>query len=121
MKEGSTRSLASIYATMVPVVREVAVRHGYAVGVHGTMSRDLDLIAVPWVINAEPPEVLAAAVKEAIAGYDQARPHFLKNPEKKPHGRLAWSWYFTEQDAKFGTGPYLDFSVMPILTQEEKP
>lgn len=44
---------ASIYAWMVPRLTEVARDCGYALGVHGSMHRDLDLIAVPWVDEAK--------------------------------------------------------------------
>lgn len=105
---------AAFYATLIPYLREIALKNGYALAIHGSMQRDIDLVAIPWVKGAEEPEVLIASLKKAIGGHDVNRLHWVKNPEKKPHGRIAWSFYFNEQDAKRGTGPYLDISVMPL-------
>lgn len=44
----------------------VARRHGYAIGVHGSMSRDLDLIAVPWVESASSPDELLKEICEMV-------------------------------------------------------
>jgi hypothetical protein len=106
---------ASVYAWMVPAIREVARGHGYAIGLHGSMARDLDLIAVPWMDNAATTEVLVEAVMKAVGG--QFAPHdmgFDRNPCHKPHGRRAWSIYFS------GMMFYIDLSVMPLITNAHK-
>lgn len=101
------------YDAMIAALRFVAERCGYALAVHGSLKRDIDLIACPWrdsAINAEDlMKYLKAAIK-AIAG--TARESFVdkgRQPEKKPCGRLAWAIYLTYDD----NGPYLDISVMP--------
>jgi len=102
------RELARIIITPL---REVARRHGYALGIHGSLSYDIDLIACPWRAGCTSPESLAEAIRnaaEAICG--MAEPLNSKNgePTKKPHGRLAWSF-------DISGGPYIDLSVMPCL------
>lgn len=112
---------ASIYAWMVPRLAEVARECGYAIGVHGSMHRDLDLIAVPWVDDAKPAEVLIDALREACDGvivpsgtkggrWDAEQGKFVEaiinNPDAKPHGRLAWNIHLEG-------GPFIDVSVMP--------
>lgn len=62
---------------------QVARTHGYAVGLHGSMKRDVDLIAVPWSHPAASPDELIDAICDAI----NARRATLV--ERKPHGRLA--------------------------------
>lgn len=37
---------------VIAKVREVAKRHGWAIGVHGSLKRDIDLIAIPWTEEA---------------------------------------------------------------------
>lgn len=74
-------------------VREIARDCGYAVGVHGSRERDLDLIAVPWSENAINPHQLVAALCERLNLWikpypEPALPH---NPERKPNGRIAWA------------------------------
>lgn len=41
---------APVYvAAMYPGLCEIFQRHGYALAVHGSVARDLDLLAIPWV------------------------------------------------------------------------
>jgi hypothetical protein len=91
---------ASMYMGLVPV----AMEHGYALSMHGSLKRDLDLIAVPWVEEACEAERLVEAIAQHVTGF------FVKNdyPNMKPHGRRAWSIHL-------GGGPYLDISVMPRI------
>lgn len=91
------------YLASLPRLIEVARQHGYALCVHGSLVRDLDLVAVPWTDEAGAPEDLVASVAEACGGV------FVNNgerPAQKPHGRLAWSIHT-------GAEMYLDLSVMP--------
>ena len=114
-------SVALYYLQLLPDIRDAAKRHGYAVGVHGSMTRDFDLIAAPWVENPSPPDVLVEAIRAAVHGtitpdgtkggrWCKEAGKFveaiIRQPEPKPHGRLAWS-------IQIGGGAYLDVSVMP--------
>lgn len=115
-------SLAASYAALYPGLCEIARKHGYALAIHGSMARDLDLIAVPWTDEAEPAEVVAAALKEhagactyreinAFHGTPADRLDWIeglagKDPTSKPHGRLAWSLHLDH-------GAYIDLSVLP--------
>jgi hypothetical protein len=100
---------------VIPAMRERAKRLGYALGVHGSLGYDIDVIAAPWREDcvASPEELKEAILKclEGITGYAFANP---KEAEKKPHGRLAWSLHF-------GGGPYVDLSVMPTLPKKAVP
>ena len=44
--------VAAFYASVLPVVTEVARKYGWAVAVHGSMNKDLDLMMMPWVEGA---------------------------------------------------------------------
>ena len=68
---------------------------GYALAVHGSLARDLDLIAVPWVDDAWAPDHVIAAVTHKFAVY-QFEGH--EKPTKKPHGRLAYKMWFSFGD-----------------------
>lgn len=119
-------SATSLYAQLLPTLREVARGHGYALGVHGSLTTDLDLIAVPWSRDAEHADVLIESLRAAVDGTIDQRvfsctaciegeahcPHVGHNPSIRPHGRLAWSIYLNSEPA----GPYLDVSVMPRTT-----
>jgi len=91
-----------------------AVRNqGYAVAVHGSRVRDLDLIAVPWTEEtAHTPlsvaEIIAAAIPGFIAG----------KPEKKPHGRVG---FVIHPLTHYGFDRwYIDLSVMPRRRKRRK-
>ena len=107
---------AATFAWMVPHITEVARKFGYAIGLHGSMARDLDLIAVPWTRAAAPAETLVEAIRDAVGGVIRNDPVHdgneydltTRNPERKPHGRMAWSIYFS------GHRYYIDLSVMPL-------
>lgn len=115
MSEKPTDVKAAAFAWMIPHITAVARLYGYAIGLHGSMARDLDLIAVPWTEAAAPAETLVEAIRDAVGGiirndpmhdgnkYDQQ----TRNPNDKPHGRRAWSIYFS------GHRFYIDLSVMP--------
>lgn len=91
------------YLLLWQQLREVAVSHGYALAVHGSLSRDLDLIAVPWADHASDPETLLQAILE------QGQLHAVpgrSEPTAKPWGRLAYVLFP-------GGATYVDLSIMP--------
>lgn len=107
---GLAAAYASIYSMLIPIARE----HGYALAIHGTMARDLDLIAVPWTENACDPLTLIKVLKAATGTitHHQEMDHYFPDcdPTEKPHGRKAYSLHFTNRGAQ---GCYIDVSVMP--------
>lgn len=53
------------YAVLLHRFREIALAHGYALAVHGSMASDMDLLTVPWVEEvSEPLELARAFLKE---------------------------------------------------------
>lgn len=61
----------------------IARANGYAVGLHGSMKRDCDLIAVPWVETANP---VATLVDDLCKGLGA---RVVSEWEQKPLGRIA--------------------------------
>jgi hypothetical protein len=100
------------YAFIVPVLAEVARGVGYALALHGSMTNDLDLVAVPWTDDAGTPEDLVDALGAAIRW---TREGDAFGPEHKPHGRIAWK-------IPLLAGASIDLSVMPRITPgKERP
>lgn len=104
-------------ALLIEPLREVARSLGYAIGVHGTLKRDIDLIACPWTSEAVSAGELAEALRRKaaelnpagvafIAPHEDEKYRRLGSPGAKPHGRIVWSFHL-------GGGPYIDLSVMP--------
>jgi dissimilatory sulfite reductase (desulfoviridin) alpha/beta subunit len=82
---------------------KAARKHGYALAVHGSRSRDVDWLAFPWVENASPPEVVISAITEAVEGTA------TEKVTTKPHGRLSI--------VILANGTYIDLCVAPRLTE----
>ncbi|MEO8298772.1 MAG: hypothetical protein ABI574_13295 [Burkholderiales bacterium] len=108
----SVEDMQAFFRSRLPFIREAAREHGYAIGLHGSERRDLDLIAAPWRDGAADAETLAHAVAIAACGIDRAGRYEWNN---KPLGRIATSipicW--TEMHGVRGAG-HMDLSVMPV-------
>lgn len=90
----------------IAVAQNIGRHVGYAVGVHGSRVRDVDLVAVPWTAEtAYTPSMLAEDIARALPGV-------IKGPwEKKPHGRVA---IVILPRIRYGFDTwYIDLSVMP--------
>lgn len=101
--------IAPWYAIMYEKLDRIAWRYGYALALHGSMSRDLDLVAIPWTEEADDPEKLIAAFVRFVIS--KADVH-VSQPKSAamPHGRMSYII-----PIGFGGGHYLDVSVMPRI------
>ncbi len=95
-----------VYAYVYPAMCEIARSKGYALALHGTMQRDFDLIAVPWVDEAVDAPELVAALEQVAGGYVFAHPTLGREPTPKPHGRMSWVLILDN-------GAFIDLGVMP--------
>ena len=108
----SPEHLTEFYETILPKVREAARQCGYAIAVHGSMKRDLDLIAAPWMENHSDEQILCKSVHKAACGLIQES---YEIGSEKPCGRrgimfpVCWIDY---PDASNGSG-HIDLSIMP--------
>ena len=107
-------SPAPAYVMLYECLCEVAREHGYALAIHGTMQRDLDLVAIPWVDEAGDPEILIEALRKRGQHWmfeepEGERPPVYK-PTLKPQGRVAYSLTIMG-------GRFVDISVMPRVTK----
>jgi len=77
---------APVYAAaLYPDMAEIFVKHGYALAVHGSLRRDFDLIAVPWVKSPSDPDVVLAEITKTF---------FIRQVDggsMRDHGRKAYS------------------------------
>ncbi len=109
-----------VYPKLLEAAREIAQPLGYAIGVHGSMLYDLDLIAAPWSEPCVSPQELAEALVNGLRvpipdEDDEGITFLVKSPRKpdgfheKPHGRLACTIMFWGH-------LHIDLSVMPMAT-----
>lgn len=104
---------------IIAAARPAARDCGYALAVHGSLARDVDLLAFPWVEEATDAATVAEAIRAAIAeeigdtwfnhDADTAQPN-------KPHGRSAYTLTgFGVVTTPNGQFPFVDLSVAPRL------
>lgn len=113
----------NLYTYMMEALKEIARKHGYNLLVHGSLNRDLDLIAVPWTNNPKPEIDLIKALDFYLTG--KTRTSATGNDskaymfEKLPGGRSNYviemarhgEWNNYEKDMQY----YLDISVTPLI------
>jgi hypothetical protein len=108
------------YARVFTQARCIAWQYGYACTLHGSATRDLDLVLVPWTKLAHGnDDQLMVMIAQA------ANLHFADGKEdvsesvpvytEKPHGRKACSLYFRG----FGDPRWIDISIMPIALKQD--
>lgn len=115
-KSDPEQDLDLMRAAFIARLRGVARDCGYAVGVHGSEERDLDLIAAPWAPEACGADQLVTHLCEQVGLAERAEnvctaSIVSPNPEPKPWCRLAYSL----DDLTNGTRlwEYIDLSVAP--------
>ncbi len=85
-----TNGKAVFYAVLFPSFRAAAIDCGYALALHGSMARDMDLIAVPWTDDAKPVSTLIEKLSDCIGETVWKEYHF-KEPTQMPHGRKSFT------------------------------
>lgn len=93
------------YAAFFTDARLACWSHGYALAMHGSFTRDLDLIAMPWTEGACEAEKLIQKIEYTTK--------WKRLPGKecsvREHGRMVW----TLTSPKFNCSRFVDFSVVP--------
>lgn len=100
--------LELFYLSRLPSIRTAARVLGYVIGVHGSMRRDLDLIAVPWEEKHSMPDALAKAIQYAACGIHVE----VVTWQQKPCGRIATSLPICWTEDNRPNSGHIDLSVM---------
>lgn len=111
----SIDEMEAFYMSRLPSIREAAKAHGYAIGVHGSVRRDFDLIAMQWIDTPSDIDTLAKAIQFAACGIEISSIRWTT----KPCGRVATSlpicWTDHSDPFKNMIGPgHIDLSVIKI-------
>lgn len=117
LRTATAAFINALLPALLEPIREVARHHGYAIAVHGSLARDIDLVAIPWIDYANDPDVLAKSIRGAVAGvlgsaHIHAEEGALKWTEK-PHGRRAITIIHA------GFVGEIDLSIMPRIEAEQ--
>lgn len=88
-KRSRAASIAVFVDVVMPRLIDTAKVCGYALGLHGSQARDLDIIAVPWIENARDADELVsrlcATMRETTGWGHRSGSDWTT----KPHGRRA--------------------------------
>lgn len=92
------------YARIYTQVRVIAWSHGFACLAHGSFTRDLDLLLVPWTKEAaKDPKHLVAYIAD-VTGLT-----VRGDPTRQPHGRQTWTLTLPG----FSEVRWVDLSIFP--------
>lgn len=97
--------MPALYSHRLAEIQSVAHEYGYAIAVHGSMQRDLDLVAIPWTDNARENGELMNAMAERLG-------LAITDIDDKPHGRKAITFLM-------GGACFMDLSILPTLDNRE--
>ena len=87
-----------------PELRKVAKECGWALGVHGSIVHDLDLMAMPWIEEHTSADELANRLSKVAD--NQNRP-YEKDEKSKPNNRVVYTIY--------AGNTYIDLNVIKEL------
>ena len=95
------------YARIFTKVRCIAWTYGYAAMMHGSFTKDLDILLVPWVdkINEDYQHLIDIICNKC---------NLIENghpPTNKPHKRISYTLLFK----KFGDPRFIDISILTTL------
>lgn len=96
------------YASIYGILKEIADEYGYALAIHGSLVRDLDLVAIPWKDEVKDYRDMISHMRESIGMH---HPQNVIGETKKPHGRLSFI-------ILTGAGSYVDLAVFPPKERE---
>jgi hypothetical protein len=110
----------AMYALFFYDLKRIAKRYGYNLVLHGSLNRDLDLIAIPWVDNPKPEQGMIIAFQKYLTGIKTTGPDGTIHYTTLPGGRHSYvidlnrgnkrGEWVRYQDEQY----YLDISVTPI-------
>ncbi len=95
-----TKWLPVLYANYYAILVGVAREHGYALALHGSVTRDLDLVAIPWAEKSRSPSELVHAFATVLG----VLPESITSAPK-PHRRTAFT-------LPTDGGGYIDLSII---------
>ncbi len=104
-------TFAPAYVGLFPILAEVAHINGYALAVHGSVSRDFDLVAIPWTDKAISSLGIMSAIANQVGvsdGCQITKVRIAQGRQGKPHGRISYT-------IPLSCGAAIDLSVMPKL------
>ena len=118
-KRKPVKAKPSFYAYCFELLKRIAESYGYNLVLHGSMDRDLDLIAIPWDIKLGNHEKMIDDFTKCLGG--ELLPKTEMGVHCHPHGRMGYVIQLCRREGMELTDPeyYIDISVTPTpLTKQ---
>lgn len=103
---------AAFYASIFPDLSKAANDCGWALGLHGSLSNDMDIMAMPWVEEAKSVEELMQALSDCFTG-NMYKEHHIVPDNKKPNNRIVYTMSIW---ADF----HLDINIISKISDQNK-
>lgn len=118
MKFKSIKTKPQYYAVILNPLQRIAKKHGYNLLVHGSMNRDLDLIAIPWIDKPSPHLDVLKHMSRYLGTVElDSVEHYMYS--KLPGGRSSYVINLNRRNKKnnYKTDNeyYLDISFTPLI------
>ena len=103
---------ASFYACIWDDLRNAAMDCGWALGLHGSLSKDMDIMAMPWAEDAKPVEEMVDSIINCFT--DNPFNDISKTPHyDKPNNRVVYTIHIWKDF-------YLDINVIKTCSSQGK-
>lgn len=83
----TTNGRAAFYACMWNDLRQAALDCGWALGLHGSLANDMDIMAMPWTEDTTTVDVMIKALCGCFTDNDLMEPRITE----KPNGRVVFT------------------------------
>lgn len=111
----------ALYALYFYPLKEIALKYGYNLVLHGSLNRDMDLIAIPWAKELKPHEEMIKEIAEFLGGYLlEESERQIENYANVYHGRKSYIINLnrsgkTPEGKYIDPQYYIDLSVTPAI------
>jgi len=86
----ATGGKAAFYACIYEYLRKVAIQQGWALGLHGSLNSDMDIMAMPWTEDAKPVEEMIQALSDCFID-NVWKDHHIRPCYNKPNNRVVYT------------------------------
>lgn len=126
MERKPTHGKPSLYAYYFIAMKELAFQYGYNLVLHGSMNRDLDLIAIPWVNDPKPELEMISALtawvggvldKTTVGELPGGRTAYIISLNRGGYKRNAEGLIIDPLEFVQDPQYYIDISVTPCITR----
>ena len=125
MSDKPIKTRPQLYAVYFGGLQEVARNMGYNLLIHGSMNRDMDLVAVPWIDEPKSHLELLNGFCDFLGAVKFAEAT-MYNHTKQAAGRDSYvinlnrgkhhnGWFCSDSDEQY----YLDISITPLVTHSQ--